>query len=108
MEVDRLLARGLVIHLARQRRERGYDDLMAGEPEKADAFLEKLRLPYQEDFSLIYRQYAANFMYARLYAKAVSTAWEGALREPLRLENWRTLQYCIRKALGKNISGSGF
>ena len=108
INVDRVLAREVVIHLARQRRERGYDDLMAGEPEKADAFFQELRFPYQKDPSLIYREYAANFMYARLHAKAVFTAWEGVVQEPFKLVNWRTLQYCIRKSLSKYISNIGF
>lgn len=103
VNIDRILAKEVVIHLAEQRRDRGYDDLMAGNSNQVDAFFEDLRIPYKEDPSLIYREYAGVFMYSSLYWKAIVTSWNAALQEPYKFVNWRTLQYCIRKSLTKKI-----
>jgi glycosyltransferase involved in cell wall biosynthesis len=98
ISIDRLLAKEVVIHLAKQRQATGSDDLMDGHPEKVDAYFDKLRAPYIEDSSLIYREFAANFMYNKLYRKAINAAWSAIRQNPLKIVNWRVLQYCIRKS----------
>lgn len=79
LSIERCLAIEVVQHLARQRRERGTDDLMEGYPEKVDEFFESLKKPFYEDPSLIYRNFAAYFMYSKLNQRAIQTAWKGCL-----------------------------
>lgn len=99
ISVERLLARQVVIHLAEQRRERGFDDLQAGDTQKVDLFFEGLKEPYKKDRSRIYRDYAADFMYNRLYRKAVFASICAISASPHRIVNYRTLFYCLRRSL---------
>ncbi|WKV13427.1 glycosyltransferase family 2 protein [Marivirga harenae] len=96
---DRLLAKDLVIYLAKQRRERGTDDLMEGKSQLVDQYLNELRLPYIEDPSKIYRQFAADYMYAELYVKAIKTSWHSIIKRPYLVKNWRTFFYCVRMSI---------
>jgi glycosyltransferase involved in cell wall biosynthesis len=101
ISTERLLSKELVLHLAKQRKERGSDDLMDGHPEKVKEYFTKLKKPYQMDRSLIYRDYAANFMYQGLNRRAIATSWKAILNRPAKLVNWMTLQYCLRKSIIK-------
>lgn len=101
--IDRFLAKEIVIHLARQRRETGKDDLMNGRPDLVDAYFEKLREPYRTDPSRIYREYAAINMYNDLHTKAIGISWKAILAAPLKIVNWRTLQYCLRVSFSKYL-----
>jgi len=100
ISVNRILAKDVVIHLAKQRREKGFDDIMDGHPAKVHALFESLRKPYIKDSSLIFREYAANFMFNKLYWAAITTAWHATRKRPFLWVNWRTLQYCVRKSIG--------
>lgn len=104
VSVDRLVAKQVVIFLAKQRLERGSDDLMEGRSDMVDSYFEYLCEPYRRDSSMIYREYAANFMYNQLYKGAIQSAWESVKRNPLMLINWMTLQYCVRKTLLAKLS----
>ncbi len=99
IDVDRYLAKEVVIHLARQRKLDGRDDLQDGHPEKVDSYFDRLRKPFRDDPSLVYRKYAADFMYHRLFRKAIVTSMCAIKERPLRLVNYRTLLYCLRKGL---------
>lgn len=99
ISVDRLLAKQVVIHLGDQRRNRGYDDLQAGCDEQVDLYFDSLKEPYKMDKSRIYRDYAADFMYSKLYKKAVVASICAIGAVPLRMENYRTLFYCLRRSL---------
>lgn len=99
ISVERLLAKEVVIHLARQRKLRGCDDIQLGHPEKVDVFFENLKDPYRQDRSLIFRDYAADFMFNKLYKAAILAAFKAIAAEPGRMLNYRTLFYCIRKTL---------
>lgn len=99
LSADRLISREVVIHLARQRQSEGADHLMQGRPDLVDAYFEKLRTPYYQDPSLVYRKFAADFLYNRLYFNAIKASWEAVLKRPFKLDNWRTLQYCMRISL---------
>jgi len=101
ISVDRLLAKEVVIHLGKQRRDRGYDDIQTGNPEKVDEYFDILRKPYKEDKSLIYREYAANYMYNRMYRKAIITSFKSIQEGPVNIINWRTLFYCLRESFLK-------
>lgn len=104
ISVERYLAKDIVIYLANQRRQFGADDLMSGQIEQLDLYFAKLRQPFLADPSLIYRIYAASFMYGQLYFLAISTAFLAIRVQPFRPLNWRTLQYCIRIFFMKKIS----
>ena len=104
ISIERHLAIEVVQHLARQRREKGTDDLIERYPEKVDDFFRSLKMPFYKDPSLIYRNFASHFMYNKLTRKAIQVAWIGCLKRPLYFTNWRTLQYCIRKTLLHNLA----
>lgn len=104
VSIDRILAKDLVIHLANQRRERGTDDVMDGKLDKVQAKMDELRSPYRNDPSLVYREYAAQFMYNRMFGPAIATAFLGVRKCPGALVNWRTLQYCLRKSVTSSFS----
>ena len=99
IDADRLLARQIVIQLAMQRKQRGTDDLMDGHPEKVDGLLTAWREPYSSDPSLVFREFAASFMYNRLFKRAIHASWLAACTKPLKWDNWATLQYCLRQTL---------
>src|SRR5690606_14565823 len=61
ISVDRIIAKEIVSHLAKQRRDTGQDDLMRNHPELVDAYFEILRKPYKADPSLVYREFAAGY-----------------------------------------------
>lgn len=81
-----------------QRLSRGTDDLMEGRSQDVDDRLNLLMIPYRKDPSLIYRENAAFLMYYQLNRYAIIQAWKACLMKPLHFNNWRTLQYCIRKS----------
>lgn len=103
IEIDRVLAKEVVIYLAKQRKERGSDDLMDGHPEMVDQFFDQLREPYIKDPAKIHREFAANFMYAKLYGKAIKTSWKSILERPGAMKNWRTFFYCVRVSVIKTL-----
>ncbi|HEX7016454.1 MAG TPA: glycosyltransferase [Cyclobacteriaceae bacterium] len=104
VSVDRIITEEVVKHLARQRRDSGQDDLMCNRLDLVQEYFEELRKPYEADPSRVYREFAASFMFSRLFGRAIKTAWLGVLSRPGYLVNWRTLQYCIRVSLIKWLS----
>jgi glycosyltransferase involved in cell wall biosynthesis len=96
ISVERHLAKEVVIFLAQQRKLTGTDDLMREHPELADEYFESIKQPYYNDPSLIYREYAASYVYAGLLGKAVKSSWRAFLIGPFQLANLRTFQYCTR------------
>lgn len=103
LSADRLIAREIVVYLARQRQSEGSDYLMQGRTDLVDEHFEKLRIPYKRDPSLVYRKFAADYMYNRLYGRAIKASWRAVLECPRKLENWRILQYCLRTSLVKRL-----
>lgn len=99
IDIKRYLAHKIVQFLARQREEQGIDDLMLGNEKRLNQFFDEICAPYISDQSLVYRDYAANFMHNRLYKKAIATSWEAVKKRPTKWLNWMTLQYCIRKSI---------
>lgn len=81
-----------------QRKACGKDDLMEGEIRKAEEKLAGFLEPYEQDPSLIHRENAAFLMYYQLNKGAIVNAWKACMVKPLYFNNWRTLQYCIRKS----------
>ena len=99
VKIERLLARNVAVHLAKQRRDRGFDDLESGHPEEVDVFMEMLKAPFRQDESLIYRQYAAAFMYEKIYIRAILASLNAIKLSPIKMINYRTLFYCVRKTI---------
>ena len=81
-----------------QRVVHGSDDLMKGESQSAEAKLARLLEPYRMDPSRIHRENAAFLMYYRLNRAAIVNAMKACMVKPFYFNNWRTLQYCIRKS----------
>lgn len=101
ISIERLLAREVVIHLAKQRRDRGYDDLMIGCEDLVDSYFSDLKKPYVLEPSKIFREYAGNLMYNGLNYKAIIASWQAVKNQPKMLINWRTFFYCLRRTLIK-------
>ncbi len=98
ISVTRLVAKEVVIHLAMQRKLHGKDDLQSGHPEKVDLFFEVLKKPFCQDLSLVYRKYAAEYMYNRLFKGSIFASIGAIRADPFRIVNYRTLLYCVRKS----------
>jgi glycosyltransferase involved in cell wall biosynthesis len=90
----------VVSHLAVQRKNNnGVDDLMSGHPERIEEFLLQTTKRYLLDKSLIYRESASYFNYFKLPGLAVEASVKAIRSEPLKIVNWRTLGYTLRKSL---------
>lgn len=101
INIERVLAREVAAHLALQRKNRGFDDLQSDHPEKVNAFMEALKVPYRSDPSLIFREYASNFMFEKIYRRAILASIDAIAASPSKAINYRTLLYCVRKSLFK-------
>lgn len=95
----RAISHQLVLWLARDRAKNKNDYLDRGEVTPVNQFVEDTLLPYHNDPSLIYREYASSFMYSRLYRQAISASILAIKSRPLKFVNIRTLLYCLRKSL---------
>ena len=84
----------------KQRRETGTDWLMTDE-QKAYDYLSTQVNDYNKDSSRVFRDYAANFMYNKLYRAAIFTSWYAIKEKPFMVVNYRTFFYCLRKSLLK-------
>ncbi len=87
----------IVAHLAKQRANTGYDDLMKGNESAVNLYLKTLMKPYDMDPSLIHREAAAFQMYFQLYKNAVKNSLRATSVKPFKFINYRTLLYCLRK-----------
>ena len=87
----------LLVELHNQRIIEGQDFLQKGETGKAEELLLKIQSEKYSDQSMIYRESAEFLMYYKLKSAAISQAWKSVRIAPLKLINWRTLQYCVRK-----------
>ena len=95
----KLVTKHITIHLAQQRKTTGRDALECGDWKtirKLESYYSK---PYILDKTLHFREMSSFFMYCKMYSTAVQYAWLAVRNEPIKLINWRTLQYCLRKAL---------
>jgi glycosyltransferase involved in cell wall biosynthesis len=92
----------MLVHFHRQRVRKGEDDLMSGREELANIKLRKLMRKYEYDSSLIFRESAAFQMYFFLYKNAIKDSLRAIVAEPLRLVNYRTLFYCVRKTITRS------
>ncbi len=100
VDPKRVISDKLVKFLAKQREENGgIDCLMEGKDYIVNDYMNKLLTPYNNDSSLIYREFAAASMYHKMYKKAIDLSIKAIMQKPTKIVNWRTLFYCLRKSL---------
>ncbi|HEX7017275.1 MAG TPA: glycosyltransferase family A protein [Cyclobacteriaceae bacterium] len=85
--------------LALERRQKGTDALQRGDWAEIKRLEEAHSQPFLADKTLHLRKMASFFMYCKMNREAIRYMTIAIKEEPLRFENWRTLQYCIRKTL---------
>jgi glycosyltransferase involved in cell wall biosynthesis len=96
----RLIGAKVVQFLGKRRREnKGLDYIHTNELDIIDNYVNTLLKPYQDDRTLIYREYASKYMYAGLKKSAIEVSWRAVKTDPSKLINWRTLFYCMRKSI---------
>ena len=89
----------LVVFLAQERAEKGYDSLDRCDFQAINNFLSGLLAQYASDKSLEHREAASYLMYFKLYKKAINESVKAILASPDSVLNWRNLFYCIRKTI---------
>lgn len=95
----------IVIFLSQQRaKNNGLDALTDTQlfPELI-SFITKTKQPYIADYSLLHIEKAAAYMYIQLYASAIASSWKAIVKTPFKLNPYRTLLYCLRKAFINNL-----
>jgi len=89
----------VVAFLADERRLYGTDSLEKGNIETLDKFVDTITEEYSRDPSLIFRDSASYYMYCRYYRYALQESLLAIAHAPLKIINYRTLFYCLRKSL---------
>jgi glycosyltransferase involved in cell wall biosynthesis len=97
--IDQLFGHDIAKFLAKQRRERGFDDLDAGNLAEIEEFLSTLKMPFVDNPSLFYHRKAENLMYAKLKKEALTVAAQAILVNPFSVNNYRLFFYCLRKSI---------
>lgn len=87
----------MLIHFHKQRLKRGVDDLQQGNERVAQRKLDYLIKKRYFDPSLVFRESAAFYMHYQWKLQAIRAAVKAIKTVPGKFENWRTLQYCLRK-----------
>lgn len=105
ISAKRFISDKIVQYLGKQRAERGQDDLERGDVAALEAYVAQLLAPFEAEPALIYRRYAENFMYNRLYKAALAAAWQAIRKGPTSLVNYRTWLYCLRVGLWRTLRG---
>lgn len=98
-EPRKLIMQNMTQFFTKERLERGKDSLMEENwgliQQKEEEFLS----PYLSDQTLYLRETASRHMYYTMNKAAIQYAWQAVHKEPGKMINWRTLQYCLRKSL---------
>jgi len=89
----------IVTYLANQREQHGKDDLQLNNFKNVESLVTKLCSKYLNDPSLINREQAEFYMYFNFTKEAIISSLDGIKKSPLNLNNYRTLQYCLRRKL---------
>jgi glycosyltransferase involved in cell wall biosynthesis len=93
--IERRIGDKLVLALARQRADKGYDCLQAGAVDEFAKLVDELSTPYREDQSLLYQETAVALLYAGLAKKALRVSWKAVCKDPFKFRNYRTLKYAV-------------
>jgi glycosyltransferase involved in cell wall biosynthesis len=105
ISAKRFVSDKIVQYLGKQRAKGGQDDLERGALADLQVFVDSLLAPFAADPALIYRKYAENFMYNRLYSAAVGAAWQAIKLRPTAFVNYRTWLYCVRVSAARRLGG---
>ena len=97
--VSQLFGQAVALMLYKQRKAGKKDSIEGGNLQAIHDFIGELRKPYDHDESLFYHRRAEALMYAGLRTEAIRQAMRAVFKDPLRVSNYRLLQYCIRKNL---------
>lgn len=103
VRLDNYLSAAYVRAFIKERAENGVDSLETGNEQKIVEMQRSLEQPFLSDPSLIYRSFAATFMYAQLYQKALKCSLKAIRMMPYQLVNYRTLIYCLRKVIAAQV-----
>lgn len=95
--VNQLFGHAIALHLSRQRKSGEKDSIERGELEALQQLILKLREPFNSDNSLFHHKLAELHMYFGLNIVAIRQAFLAVRKGPLRWNNYRLLQYCLRK-----------
>lgn len=90
---------GMSLFFAYERAQKGFDSLEKGDWDTITKEEEKLSRPYAKDESLYLIKMAEFHMYYRMNKQAIAYAWSSVIKDPLRIRNWNTFQYCLRKTI---------
>jgi hypothetical protein len=93
----------LIKFLSDERKKKGFDSLSIGGSKNLDSFLKELEKPYIKDKSLLYRKSAAHLMYFNFFPQAIKQSILGIFKQPFIFENYRTVQFCMKKYLISSI-----
>ena len=88
-----------VRYLRDQRLTLGKDDLELKNQTVLESKVEDWLIPYRVDTTLVHREAAGKFMYNKMYRQAIQISWKAVRQQPMRIINWRTLAYCVRKSI---------
>ena len=96
----------MVQFLGAERAQGELDSLANGNHDLIKQKEERLLTPYRQDASLVFVEYASWFNYNQMYSNAIKSAWRAVLISPFKLNNFRTLLYCIRVYLTQHVRNS--
>lgn len=99
VDYKKLATQDMTKFFAKERKARGRDSLMDGNHSLIKKKEEEFAKPFLQDRTLHLRQTAARFMYLNMFKQAIRYSWMAWAKEPLKLENLRTFQYCLRKSI---------
>jgi len=95
----KLMTKEVTKALALERRQTGTDALQRGDWDRIRKLEEIHSQPFIKDATLHFRKMASFFMYCKMNREAIRYMTLAVRQEPLKFENWRALQYCIRRTL---------
>ena len=95
----KLITQNITKYLHMERMEGKADAIERGDIDLVRELENKYSQPYINDSTLHLREMAAFYMYCRMNRDAINLMLIAIGKEPFKLENWHTLQYCLRKSI---------
>lgn len=95
VSLKRRISLGLVQHLAKQRLQTGTDDVFDHNNDKLKSLLQLLEKPYRQNPSKLYVDFATDFVYVKLYRKAIHMALLAVWNKPMGFQEHKLLLYII-------------
>lgn len=94
----------IAVFLSDQRKQhQGKDALNSQELKiELDSYIQELEAPYLKNTSLIYLEKAGEFLFFEMYKDCLKACFLAIKNNPLSVNNYRTLFYCVRKIIFKS------